>query len=170
LTFDRPDGLTKLIIDPETERILGVGIVGAGAGELIGRGRLAVETGLTAKDMALSSPHIRRCRDPHGSRGSFYGHPTHTFVKKKAPAARLKFASDRDVCPAKSMARYVTTTIQSDSSGRSCFNASITALAEGGLDQRPLPGQILNWTRTNSRVSGFAGCTLRKLRFTQHIA
>jgi len=34
-TLDRPDGLTKLIIDPETERVLGVGIVGSGAGELI---------------------------------------------------------------------------------------------------------------------------------------
>src|SRR5579859_7338373 len=34
LSFDRPDGLTKLIIDPDTERILGVGIVGMGAGEL----------------------------------------------------------------------------------------------------------------------------------------
>src|SRR5215467_13083818 len=35
LSFDRPDGLTKLIIDPDTERVLGVGIVGTGAGELI---------------------------------------------------------------------------------------------------------------------------------------
>src|SRR4026207_475273 len=38
LTLDRPDGLTKLIIDPETERILGVGVVGGGAGELDGGG------------------------------------------------------------------------------------------------------------------------------------
>jgi dihydrolipoamide dehydrogenase len=46
LALDRTDGLTKLIIDPETERILGVGIVGHGAGELIGEGVLAVEYGL----------------------------------------------------------------------------------------------------------------------------
>src|ERR1035441_2936644 len=34
ITLDRPEGLTKLLIDPKTERVLGVGIVGAGAGEL----------------------------------------------------------------------------------------------------------------------------------------
>src|SRR5262249_36010315 len=51
LTLDRTDGLTKLIIDPETERILGVGIVGHGAGELIAEGVMAVEMGATAKDM-----------------------------------------------------------------------------------------------------------------------
>ena len=43
VAIDRPDGMTKLVIDPETERILGVGIVGAGAGELIAEGVLAVE-------------------------------------------------------------------------------------------------------------------------------
>ena len=54
LTLDRPDGLTKLIIEPETERILGVGIVGVGAGELISEGVLAVEMGATARDIADS--------------------------------------------------------------------------------------------------------------------
>ena len=39
LTLDRSDGLTKLLLDPKTERILGVGIVGPGAGELIAEGR-----------------------------------------------------------------------------------------------------------------------------------
>ena len=38
ITIDRVDGLTKLLIDPATERILGVGIVGSGAGELIAEG------------------------------------------------------------------------------------------------------------------------------------
>ena len=52
LTLDRPDGLTKLVIEPETERILGVGIVGSGAGELISEGVLAVEMGATARDIA----------------------------------------------------------------------------------------------------------------------
>jgi dihydrolipoamide dehydrogenase len=86
LTFDRPDGLTKLIIDPETERILGVGIVGAGAGELIAEGVLAVEAGLTAKDLALSvHPHPTLSETLMEAAEVFYGHPTHTFVKKKAP-------------------------------------------------------------------------------------
>ena len=86
LTFDRPDGLTKLIIDPETERILGVGIVGAGAGELIAEGVLAVEAGLTAKDLALSvHPHPTLSETMMEAAEVFYGHPTHTFVKKKVP-------------------------------------------------------------------------------------
>jgi dihydrolipoamide dehydrogenase len=86
LTFDRPDGLTKLIIDPETERILGVGIVGSGAGELIGEGVVAVEAGLTAKDMALSvHPHPTLSETLMEAAEVFYGHPTHTFVRKKTP-------------------------------------------------------------------------------------
>ncbi|MGE0607494.1 MAG: dihydrolipoyl dehydrogenase [Pirellulales bacterium] len=48
----RTEGLTKLIIDPDTDRILGVGIVGAGAGDLIAEAGLAIEMGATARDMA----------------------------------------------------------------------------------------------------------------------
>ena len=51
MTLGRTEGLTKLIVDPETERVLGVGIVGAGAGELIGEGVLAIEMGATATDL-----------------------------------------------------------------------------------------------------------------------
>src|SRR6202161_665148 len=50
VTLDRPEGMTKLLIDPQSERVLGVGIVGAGAGELIAEGVLAVE-------MARSEEH-----------------------------------------------------------------------------------------------------------------
>jgi dihydrolipoamide dehydrogenase len=58
ITLDRPDGVTKLIIDPETEGVLGVGIAGSGAGELIAEGVLAVEMAATAADVALSiHPH-----------------------------------------------------------------------------------------------------------------
>ena len=85
LSFDRPDGLTKLIIDPETERILGVGIVGAGAGELIAEGVLAVEMGATAKDLALSvHPHPTLSETLMEAAEAFYGHATHTYVKKKS--------------------------------------------------------------------------------------
>lgn len=57
-TIDRNDGLTKLIIDPETQRVLGMGIVGAGAGELIAEGVLAIEMAALAKDVAMSiHPH-----------------------------------------------------------------------------------------------------------------
>ena len=58
IAIDRVDGMTKLIIDPETERILGVGIVGSGAGELIAEGVLAIEMGATASDLKLTiHPH-----------------------------------------------------------------------------------------------------------------
>ena len=56
LTLDRPDGMTKLILDPKTERVLGVGIVGPGAGELIAEGVLAVEMGANATDMQHDHP------------------------------------------------------------------------------------------------------------------
>jgi dihydrolipoamide dehydrogenase len=85
LSFDRPDGLTKLIIDPETERILGVGIVGLGAGELIAEGVLAVEMGATAKDLALSvHPHPTLSETLMEAAEVFYGHATHTFTRKKS--------------------------------------------------------------------------------------
>ena len=57
-TLGRNDGLTKLILEPTTERVLGVGITGAGAGELIAEGVLAVEMGARADDLRLSiHPH-----------------------------------------------------------------------------------------------------------------
>src|SRR5262247_1034844 len=54
LTLGRTDGLTKLIADPETGRVLGVGIVGPGAGELIAEGALAIEAALTVEDLAAT--------------------------------------------------------------------------------------------------------------------
>jgi dihydrolipoamide dehydrogenase len=53
-TLGRSDGLTKLIVDPESGRLLGVGITGPGAGELIAEGALAVEAALLAEDLALT--------------------------------------------------------------------------------------------------------------------
>jgi dihydrolipoamide dehydrogenase len=53
-TLGRADGLTKLVVDRESGRLLGVGIVGPGAGELIGEGALAVEAALLAEDLALT--------------------------------------------------------------------------------------------------------------------
>lgn len=85
LTFDRPEGMTKLLIDPETERVVGVGIVGQGAGELIAEGVLAVEMGATAKDLALSvHPHPTLSETIMECAEAFYGHATHTFVRKRS--------------------------------------------------------------------------------------
>jgi dihydrolipoamide dehydrogenase len=58
VTLDRPDGMTKLIIDPQTERVLGVGIVGVSAGEMIAEGVLAIEMAALAHDVAHTiHPH-----------------------------------------------------------------------------------------------------------------
>ena len=53
-TFGSNRGVTKLVIEPGTERILGVGIAGRGAGELIGEATLAVEMGARAEDLQLT--------------------------------------------------------------------------------------------------------------------
>jgi dihydrolipoamide dehydrogenase len=84
LSFDRPDGMTKLVIDPDSERILGIGIVGVGAGELIAEGVLAVEMGATAKDLALAvHPHPTLSETLMEAAEAFYGHATHTIARKQ---------------------------------------------------------------------------------------
>jgi len=83
LSFDRTDGLTKLIIDPGSERVLGVGIVGAGAGELISEGVLAIEMGATARDLAESvHPHPTLSETIAECAETFYGTATHTYTRK----------------------------------------------------------------------------------------
>ena len=58
IAVGRVDGLTKWIFDPATDRVLGCGIVGAGAGELIAEAVIAIEMGCTARDLAESiHPH-----------------------------------------------------------------------------------------------------------------
>jgi dihydrolipoamide dehydrogenase len=85
LSFDRTDGLTKMLIDPESERVLGVGICGAGAGELIAEAVLALEMGATAEDIALTvHPHPTLSETLMECAEVFYGHATHTFTRKKA--------------------------------------------------------------------------------------
>jgi len=83
LTLDRPDGLTKLLIEPESERLLGVGIVGVGAGELISEGVLAVEMGATARDIADSvHPHPTLSETLMEAAEAFYGTATHTISRR----------------------------------------------------------------------------------------
>jgi dihydrolipoamide dehydrogenase len=53
-TLGRADGLTKLVAEAATGRILGVGLVGPGAGELVAEAALAVENALTAEDVAMT--------------------------------------------------------------------------------------------------------------------
>jgi dihydrolipoamide dehydrogenase len=84
ITLDRTDGVTKLVVDPVTERVLGVGIVGAGAGELISEGVLAVEMGATASDVKLSiHPHPTLSETLMESAEVFFGHATHVYRPKR---------------------------------------------------------------------------------------
>ncbi len=82
-TLDRNDGLTKLIIDNKTERILGMGIVGAGAGEMIAEGVHAMEMGATAADLKLTiHPHPTLTETVMEAAELFYGPSTHMYKKK----------------------------------------------------------------------------------------
>ena len=84
ITLDRTDGLTKLILDPETERLLGVGLVGAGAGELIAEGVLAIEMGANATDLQLSiHPHPTLTETVMESAEVFFGQATHVYRPKR---------------------------------------------------------------------------------------
>jgi dihydrolipoamide dehydrogenase len=84
LTLDRPEGMTKLVLDPKTERILGVGIVGPGAGELIAEGVLAVEMGANATDMKMSiHPHPTLSETLMESAETFFGHATHIYRPRR---------------------------------------------------------------------------------------
>jgi dihydrolipoamide dehydrogenase len=84
LTLDRPDGVTKLILDPKTERVLGVGIVGPGAGELISEGVLAIEMGANATDIRMTiHPHPTLSETLMESAEVFFGHATHVYRPKK---------------------------------------------------------------------------------------
>jgi len=84
ISFDRTDGLTKLILEPETERILGVGIVGSNAGELISEGVHAVEMGSTALDLAQTvHPHPTLSETLMEAAEVFYGHSSHALPRKR---------------------------------------------------------------------------------------
>ncbi len=89
MTLDRDDGVTKLIIDPETERILGVGLTGAGAGELIAEGVLAVEMAALASDLKLSiHPHPTLSETMMEAAEVFFGQSTHVYRPKRAKKAK----------------------------------------------------------------------------------
>ena len=84
ITLDRSDGLTKLILDPETERLLGVGLVGPGAGELIAEGVLAIEMGASATDLKLTiHPHPTLTETMMESAEVFFGQATHVYRPKR---------------------------------------------------------------------------------------
>ena len=83
-TIARTEGLTKLIFEPKTDRVLGVGIVGAGAGEMIAEGVVAVETAAVARDLAESiHAHPTLSETIMEAAEAAYGQPTHMYRPKK---------------------------------------------------------------------------------------
>jgi dihydrolipoamide dehydrogenase len=84
VTLDRTDGLTKLLIDPNTERVLGVGITGVGAGDMIAEGVLAIEMAALAKDVALTiHPHPTLSETVMESAEVFFGTSTDIYRPKR---------------------------------------------------------------------------------------
>lgn len=82
LSLNRTDGMTKLILDSKTRQILGVGIVGPGAGELIAEGCLAVEMSATADDIAATiHPHPTLSETLMESAEVLFGHSCHVYKK-----------------------------------------------------------------------------------------
>jgi dihydrolipoamide dehydrogenase len=87
MTFDHAEGLTKLLIDASTERVLGAGIVGYGAGELIAEAVVVVEMCGNVRDLAeCVHPHPTLSETIMEAAESFYGHATHTITAKKREA------------------------------------------------------------------------------------
>jgi dihydrolipoamide dehydrogenase len=83
LTMNAPEGLTKMVFEPDTERILGVGIVGREAGELIAEGVLAIEMGAVATDLSLSiHAHPTLPETLEESAAAFLGHPIHILPSR----------------------------------------------------------------------------------------
>jgi len=82
VTIGRTEGLTKMIFDPDNGRVLGVGIVGPRAGELIAEGTLAIEMGAVAEDLALTIHTHPTLSETMGEVAeAFLGHATHIFRK-----------------------------------------------------------------------------------------
>jgi dihydrolipoamide dehydrogenase len=83
-TLGRNDGVTKLLLEPQTQRVLGVGICGQGAGELIAEGVLAVEMAAVADDVKFSiHPHPTLSETMMESAEAFFGQATHIYRPKR---------------------------------------------------------------------------------------
>jgi len=85
----RIDGMTKILIDPESDQVLGVGIVGPGAGELIAEGALAIEMGCSARDLSETiHPHPTLGETVAFSAENYFGVATEIYRPRTEAAAR----------------------------------------------------------------------------------
>jgi len=84
VTLGRTDGVTKLIVNTEDDKILGMGVVGSGAGELISEGALAIEMGATAHDLANTiHPHPTLSETVMEAAELYLGLCTHMYIQKR---------------------------------------------------------------------------------------
>ncbi len=89
LTLNRTDGLTKVIAQRGTRRVVGVGIVGTQAGELISEAVVAIEMGAAAEDMAFSiHPHPTLTETIMEAAEGIYGASTHIMKRRPGKASR----------------------------------------------------------------------------------
>jgi dihydrolipoamide dehydrogenase len=85
----RTDGLTKMLVDPETDTVLGVGIVGPGAGELIAEAALAIEMGCSARDLSETiHPHPTLGETVAFSAENYFGVATEIYRPRADAASR----------------------------------------------------------------------------------
>jgi len=83
-TIGRSDGVTKILVEPDTQRILGIGICGPGAGELIAEGVLAIEMGANITDLKLTiHPHPTLSETVMEAAEVFFGQSTHVYRPKR---------------------------------------------------------------------------------------
>ncbi len=83
-TMGTPEGLTKIIVDADSQRIVGVGITGRNTEGLISEGVLAIEMGALAEDMALSMhPHPTLSETEGEAAEIFLGSATHILNKAR---------------------------------------------------------------------------------------
>ena len=84
ITMGVAEGLTKILADPETGRVLGIGISGRNTEGLISEGVLAIEMGALVQDMALSiHPHPTLSETVGEAAEIFLGSVTHLLPKKE---------------------------------------------------------------------------------------
>lgn len=83
LTMGEPAGVTKMVFDAETEQLLGIGIAGRGAENLIAEGALAMEMGAVAQDLALTvHPHPTLSETEAEASEAFLGLATHILSRR----------------------------------------------------------------------------------------
>ena len=136
--------MTKLLIDPKTERVLGVGIVGAGAGELIAEGVLAIEMAALASDVAMTiHPHPTLSETMMDSAEVFYG----TSHGHLPPEARMTWplAVRSESCP--HSLRRLAAILHLSSLPQTFVCCAVTA---GGV--LPSPQPVRRRTTTNAPV------------------